>query len=333
MALWSNPDPVQVNWISQMRVDSDIVARVLPGSSIRAMRPIDVILGFTVALAWGLNFVVIGLGLKEVPPMTLATVRFGLVGIVGAMFVPRPQVSLTTLVSVGGAIGIGQFGVLFIAIDRGMPAGLAGVVIQMQVVLTLGLARLLLKEPLTVRQVLGCGVASLGLVVLAIGTRRATPVEAFVLTCIAAAAWALANLQLRRTPEVNGLSMIVWSSLVSPVPLLALALFLDGPSEVAIGLREIITPGGAAGVVYQSIIATVLGWGIWIQLMSRHSAASVTPFALLVPVVSLCSTAVILGEPITPLIAFGSLTIVSGMAISMTHERASLTPSPETVPP
>lgn len=87
------------------------------------MSPKDLLLALTVVLVWGVNFVVIKVGLHGVPPMLLGALRFALVAFPAVLFVPRPKIALKWLVAYGATISFGQFAFLFSAMYVGMPAG------------------------------------------------------------------------------------------------------------------------------------------------------------------------------------------------------------------
>ena len=86
----------------------------------------DGLLALLVVVVWGLNFVVIKLGLHNMPPLMLAGLRFMLVAFPAIFFVARPKIPFKLLLGYGLTISFGQFAFLFCAIKFGMPAG-AGV--------------------------------------------------------------------------------------------------------------------------------------------------------------------------------------------------------------
>src|SRR5918997_1667779 len=96
-----------------------------------------------VSVIWGINFVVIHVGLDSFPPLLFAALRFCLVAL-ALPFVPRPGVPVRYVIAVGVFLSAGQFGLLFLGMDRGMPAGLSSLVLQLQAAFTVGLAVLLL---------------------------------------------------------------------------------------------------------------------------------------------------------------------------------------------
>src|ERR1051326_4527653 len=132
----------------------------------RGLPPRDVALLVLVAAIWGFNFVPIRWALDEVPPFLLAAARFALAAVPLVAFVRRPALPVRYLVGYGLAIGTGQFGLLFLAIRLGFPAGLASLLIQVQVFFTIGLAAWITKDPVRPRQALGAGIAGLGVLLL-----------------------------------------------------------------------------------------------------------------------------------------------------------------------
>src|SRR4051812_5982269 len=119
----------------------------------------DTLLVLVVVTVWGLNFVAIRWGVDEVPPLLLTALRYVVAALPAIFFVKRPKVALALLVGYGFAVGVGQFGLLFAAIKFGMPAGLASLVLQLQVFFTIALAVLFLGERPRGAQLFGALVA------------------------------------------------------------------------------------------------------------------------------------------------------------------------------
>jgi O-acetylserine/cysteine efflux transporter len=110
------------------------------GIMITTMPRRHVILAFVVAVVWGVNFVVIHVGLRDFPPLLFAALRFTVVAFPAVLFVRRPAVPLRWVLGVGTFLSAGQFGLLFVAMDQGLPAGLASLVLQVQVLFTIAVA-------------------------------------------------------------------------------------------------------------------------------------------------------------------------------------------------
>lgn len=293
----------------------------------------DIALALLVVVAWGANFAVIKVGLAGVPPLLLAALRYAIVAASAVFFVRPPGIPVRYVVAYGLSVGVGQFGALFYAMDLGLPAGVASVVMQSQAVFTLLFAALALKERIRSVQGLGMFLALCGLAVIAMGGRSPggveTPLHAFLLALFGAACWGASNVIVRlaaqaklaaRAKEGKGepLSMtrlVVWSSMVPPLPLLLLSLLLDSPAEIAAAFTHLSTATVLA-VLYIAFVSTLFGFGAWSKLLGKYPASVVAPFSLLVPVTGLIIAQLALGERLAPAQWAGCLGVVGGLLVS-----------------
>ncbi len=261
----------------------------------------DLLRALAVVVIWGLNFVVMKIGLQGIGPMLLGALRFAAAALPFLLFVKFPKLPWRYVVAYGLAQGLGQFGFLFLGLQMGMTAGMASVVMQTQAFFTLLLAVPVLGERARWSQGLGLLVALGGLVLIATahgeGPGQMT-LAGFVLTLSAAFMWAVSNLVARlasRVADYDPFPFIVWSSVFPIVPFLGLALWMDGPSGVGAQLAGL---GWSAvlAVLFLAWLATLLAYTLWTQLLKRHPAGRVTPFSLLVPVVGLSAAWVFFDE-------------------------------------
>jgi O-acetylserine/cysteine efflux transporter len=278
------------------------------------------LIALLVTAIWGLSFVVIKLGVGTTPPLLLAALRFLFAAVPAVFFVPRPKTDWKNVVAYGLFLGVAQFGLLFAAIAFGMPASLASVVMQAQVFFTVLFAAFLMGERPGPHQVIGGLVAGFGLVLIAWPRMTGGGAIPFIMTVIAAACWGVANIVSKRAGRVDMLGYIVWSSLVAPLPLLGLSLWLDGPDQVLAALTR-IDRNTLAALAYLAYPTTVFAFGVWAYLLSRHPAATVTPFALFVPVAGILGSVLILGETVHPIEAVGGAIIVLGLAYNVFGQR------------
>ncbi|WP_088288443.1 EamA family transporter [Kineosporia sp. A_224] len=284
------------------------------------MSPRHVTAAVLVAVVWGVNFVVIHVGLASTPPLLLAALRFVLVAAACAWFVPRPDLSAPRLVALGLTLYVGQFGLLFTAMDLGLSPGLAAVVLQCQAVFTVLLAAVVLGERPSRPQVLGVVVASAGLVLIGVDRFRsaeigaASPALAFVLALAAGLSWACGNLVARASGATQGFGLVVWGSVVAAPVLLVAAAVQTGPSHLVAAVAGIDGPGVLA-LAYLTVLATVFGFGTWSMLMGRYPASLVAPFTMLVPPVGLLTAWLALGERVPALSLAGSALVVGGLLV------------------
>jgi O-acetylserine/cysteine efflux transporter len=208
-----------------------------------------------------------------------------------------------------------HFGLLFVAMDRGMPAGLASLVMQLQVVFTIGLGVVLLDERLRPLDLVGGAIALTGLGVIAAGRNSAVPLAAIALCVSAAASWAVGNLCTKRAQAPDPFALLVWSSLVPPVPLLCASLTLEGPTAITEALTT-LNVAGILALLYIVVVSTLVGFGLWAWLLRRHAISRVAPYTLLVPVVGIAAAWAALGERPEPGESAGAVLVLAGAAVT-----------------
>ncbi|QDQ11657.1 EamA family transporter [Streptomyces spectabilis] len=279
------------------------------------MRPLHICVAVLVAAIWGVNFVVIEIGLDHFPPLLFSALRFLVAALPAVFFVGRPKVAWKWLIGVGLSLGVAKFGLLFIGMDAGMPAGLSSLVLQIQAVFTALFAFAVLGEVPTRIRVVGMAVALTGIGVAAIDEGASGPLTAFGLTVAAAAAWGVSNVLTRKAAPPDALNFMVWVSTVPVLPLLALSLLFEGPSRDLDALGSLDWQGVAA-IVCVAWVATVFGFGTWGYLLRRYPASTVAPFTLLVPVFGMSSSALFLGEPVSGLQLCAAALLVGGVALT-----------------
>lgn len=278
----------------------------------------DRLLAALTAVLWGCNFLAIDATLQHFPPLFAGALRFAVLVLPVALLVPWPRVKLRWLIGYGLGFGTLQFAFLFIAMDTGMPTGLASLVLQASAPFTVLLGWLLLREKLSPWQIAGIVLAVAGM--CAIGWQRAEHAALLpvVLTVLGALSWAVGNLCLRQAQPDNPLHLTLWMCVVPPLPMLALSLVFEGPTAAwnsLVTIDDATAWLAVTGIAYTAILGTVVGAGIWSTLMRRNPASTVAPFSLLVPVVGLTLAFVVLGERPTPIEIAASAVVVTGVAL------------------
>jgi len=304
---------------------------MVAASDARRMKPAHISLAVLVAAVWGVNFTVIEIGLGHFPPLLFSALRFLVAAVPAVFFVGRPKVAWKWIVGVGLALGVAKFGLLFIGMDAGMPAGLSSLVLQIQAVFTAVAAFVLLGERPGRVKLCGMAVALAGVGLAAVDEGTAGPLGAFALVIAAAACWGLSNVLTRKASPPDPLNFMVWVSTVPVLPLLGLSLLTEGPSRDLDALRNLDLQG-AGVVVYVAWITTVFGFGAWGWLLHRHPASTVAPFSLLVPVFGMSSAALFLHEGVSPLRWAAAALLVGGVALTSRTPRvvqSADVPAPE----
>ncbi|MCW5653755.1 EamA family transporter [Hydrogenophaga sp.] len=271
------------------------------------------LLAFSVVFVWGTNFVVIRWGLDGLPPFLMVALRMALSAL-PALFLPRPTAPWRKLAAFGVLLGAGQFGLLYLAMRHDISPGMASLVLQSQVFFTIGLSLLLMGERVRGYQVAGLLLALAGLGLIAANVDATVTLLGMALVLTAAFFWACANLVVKSLGPVNMLHFTIWSSLFAVPPLLAISLWVEGPQAMLSGLQH-ANARVWASVVWQALGNTLFGYGAWNWLLSRHPAATVTPWALLVPVFGIGTSAITLGEALPAWKLGAAALVLGGLAI------------------
>ncbi len=288
----------------------------------------DIAAALAVVLIWGLNFVAMKLSLREFTPMQLGALRYLFAALPMVLLVRRPALAWRWVVLYGLVQGVGQFGLLFLALKLGMTAALASVLMQTQVFFTALLGLGLLGEKPT-RALLGglvfagAGLLCFGMNFITAGAAAGVTAIGFVLTLGAAALWGSTNILARHLqriqPGYDPLQFVVWSSLTPILPFAALS-WLTDPAQAGPQWAQASWQAWA-GAAYLGWFATVAAYGLWTWLLKRHPANQVAPLGLGVPVVGLLAGMWLLNESLSAWQMAGIACIGLALAYVMFSER------------
>ena len=280
----------------------------------------------------GLGFPAVKIGMSEAPPLFLTAMRFALSAIPAVFLIRKPNAPWSAILLYGLFIGVMQFGLLNSAIYLGFPSGLSSLVMQMQVFFTIFLAFVLLNVRPALMQIVGALVAFCGILVIGagraqVGAASGAGLVGFLMLLAAALSWGFGNLVAKSLKGVNMFAFTVWTGLISPVPLLVLSYFIEGGGAWH-ALAE-LKPAFVGSVVYMAFGATLTGFGILNWLLSRHPAAQVMPFALLIPIVGFLSGVILFQETLHTAEIIGAGLIFLGLSVNVFGNRvwAVLRPS------
>jgi O-acetylserine/cysteine efflux transporter len=275
------------------------------------------LLALAIVAVWGTNFVVIKLSLGAFPPFLFAALRYTFAFLPLVFFMPRPKVSWVNLCVYGLAVGVGQFGILYFAIDGRISPGLASLVIQTQVFFTIGFAMFFAKERLRTYQTLAVLVAMTGLGIIALHTDASTTFLGLALVVFTGFSWGVANTVSRRAGSINMLSYVVWASAFAIPPLFAISFLFEGGWEHMNSSITSAPVGAWAGVLWQSWANTIFGYSAWAWLLSKHPAAVVAPAPLLVPIFGMGAAAYFLAEPLPLWKILAAGLVIVGLVINL----------------
>jgi O-acetylserine/cysteine efflux transporter len=174
----------------------------------------------------------------------------------------------------------------------------------------------MLRERPNRRQLAGIIVGMTGLAIVVVGHSYTAPWLPVGILLVGSLSWSIGNVLTRKAGAASGLSLVVWSGLVVPIPALALALIVDTPAVVVdslvhISVLQVVT------TIYTAVLASLVGYGIWNTLLARYPTSAVVPFTLLVPVVGIVAAWLVVGEQPTVSELVGGAIMLSGLAIAV----------------
>ena len=278
-------------------------------------------LAIVVTVIWGANFTIIVFGLESLPPILFTAIRFWLVAIPGIFFFKRPAFNTVFLLYAAGTFVV-QFALLFSAMQIGASAGLSSLLLQIQVFFTMIFAALFIGERIVKFQVIGLAIACIGLLVIIAHLGGDMPLLAFVLIVFAAAGWGCGNVASTQIKNTNVFSLLVWGSLLAAIPLTGMSLLIEFDAWT-VQTFTAISARSAFAVFYVSVLATLVGYGIWAYLLQHNRASDVAQFTLLVPIFGMLASASILGETLTWWKILAGILIVAGLIVSRINVASS----------
>lgn len=271
-----------------------------------------VALAVLVAAVWGCNFIAIRWGLDAYPPLLLIALRFA-ISAAPVLLVPRPNIPWPRLLTLALFLFVLQFAFLFAGMELGMTPGMASILMQSQAFLTPAFAMIALGEKATARQVVGGAVSLAGLVLVATTVDATMTVIGFLMTLAAAASWAIGNVMQKSIGPVDRFALTLWLSLVPPIPALIASFFLEGGIVTAVlntGWRDV------GSLLYLAVVSTWFGYVAWGRLLSLYPMAAVSPYALLIPIFGMASSALVFGERFGPERLGGAALVMLGVAVA-----------------
>ena len=284
------------------------------------MHPQHIALAIAVAVIWGFNFVMIKAGLEELPPILLCALRFFFAALPAVFFIRRPSIAFGQVVVFGLVMFALQFTLLFLGMTAGTTAGLASLLLQVQVFFTILLAVMFLHEKPSVWQISGAIISFSGIVLVAANLGGDISALGMGLIIAAAASWGAGNLISKRLGKIDMLALVIWGSFVAWPPLLLVSFIFEQNFWDLESLSG-LTWRSAAAIGYNAYPVTLLGFAAWNWLMSHYPAAIVAPFSLLVPVFGFASSAWVVDESIDPWKIGAAALIIAGLGINLLATR------------
>nr|WP_299242313.1 EamA family transporter [uncultured Halomonas sp.] len=270
----------------------------------------DLLLGLVVIAIWALNIIVIKVGVADMPPLLLMTLRFMLVAVLVVPFTRINRNQLPWLLLLSVTFGGLHFPLLFIGLGQA-EAGTGALLVQMGTPFATLLAAAFLKERLDLRRWLGLIMSFAGIIVLAGGPSLPAPLPTTLLLA-SAFFWAVSNLLIKVAPHIPPFTLAGWIALFA-IPQVALGSWIFESNQLALLSRASWAGWGA--VFYTAVMSSILAYTLWYRLLQKHPVSRVVPLSLLMPVFAVLLGMWLLGDPLGINKLAGGIMVILGLAI------------------
>ena len=275
------------------------------------LSPVEILMALTVPLVWGMGFVFAKGAINHFPPILLMAFRFALTAAVLVWFVPIPKGSLKNLFLIAIVAAAIQYSLTFTGL-KGLEAGLAALIVQLEVPFLVILGAIVLKETPGFRKWIGIGISFFGVTAMSQQDELSGSMISVFMVVGGCFAWALGQIMVRRLKDIAGLQVTAWVAVFAAPQLFFMsAIFETGHFEVIANADPIVW----WAVLYLGLIMTCFGYFLWNTLIRRHDVGLVAPFLLLLPVFSVIGGTVFLGESLTVEKFYGGIVILTGVAV------------------
>jgi O-acetylserine/cysteine efflux transporter len=276
---------------------------------------------------WGVNFVVVKLGLDHMPPLFFVAMRFSLAALILLPFSGLPRTHLKRVIPLSFTLGVMHFTLIFTGMHY-LDAATTAIAVQLQVPFAAILAAIFFKESLHWRRITGMVIAFAGIVLIAGQPRFFANPWPLASVIAAAMVWSIANVQVKMLgDEIDAVQLNGWIAILAAPQLLIVSYAFEGdhwPALTDIGWA------GAFALLYQGVLVAAFSYWIWYNLMRRYPVNVVMPFMLLQPLIGAASGAFFRNEEISLAMVIGGIGILIGVAIIIIRRPAVIAPSTKT---
>ena len=278
-------------------------------------------------LLWSTGFIGVKYGVPYAPPFYFLAIRMAIAALllfIAISFLRKSQPITRSIIWPSTMIGLtlhgAYLGGCFFAVSRGMPAGVAALIVSLQPVLVSLFAAKYLNEPLNVRAVFGLILGLIGLVVVVLPRISTTGTNTISLVAIGASAIGLLGgtagtiLQKKYGGVIPTLAGTSIQYAATAVVLLTLALIFEKP--------EIQWTAKFVGALTWLVLALSFGAILLLFfLLSHGSAASVSSLYYLVPAATAIEAYFFFDEHISPVSLLGTLITVVGVWLVVSKQK------------
>jgi len=281
---------------------------------------------FAICLIWGSTWLLIKVGLEFLPPFLFAGIRFAVASVFLLFLVPvlharipRDAFSWGVMILLGIFQVTLVYGLTFWG-EQYISSGLTAVLSATFPFFVVIFAHVLTKtEFITRRKIIGIFCAFVGVIIIfwqSLGSGQASSSQLSLLGSLAivgsAASAGLGTVIAKKySSRIAPASNVMVQSMVGSVTLLVAGVVTER------GIPFEFSPTAIAAVLYLGVFGSALAYVGWYWLFTKTTATNSSLILLVTPVIALLLGWLILQEELEPVVAMGTLLILSGVYVTV----------------
>ncbi|MGB7296705.1 MAG: EamA family transporter [Candidatus Aminicenantales bacterium] len=281
------------------------------------------VIGFSlICLIWGTTFLVIKIGLEDLPPFLAVGLRFLMAGLVLSFYLllaqdrvalPKGRENLKFIISLTLLNYLVPYALVYWG-EQFISSGLTSVIFATLPLNIIFISTVLFRDKPSLWDVGGVVLGLAGIVVIfseAVFHHSGFHIQGMIAVYLCSLSQAAIAIILKR-------SRIPYQPLeVNLVPFLASGVLITGLSLVSEQGRDVqITWSAVLSVIYLSVFGTVLAFGIYLWLIPRIKLSLLSTYTYILPLIALLVGYLFLNETLSPLQLGGTCLVLGGITLT-----------------
>ncbi|MBL4800429.1 MAG: EamA family transporter [Emcibacter sp.] len=271
-----------------------------------------IIFAFIISIVWGINFVVMKIGLDHLSPFLFMALRFG---IVLALLFPWLRIvkgHMKLVVAVGLCLGGLHFSFVIIGLQLTENITSIVVIVQMHVPITLIMAHFFLKEKLSYWRGGGILVAFMGVLVISFDPAVMNERIAIIIIFTATIFYSTGAVLMRKLSNVGVFNTQAWTAIIGVPIFISLSLYTE-TGQIDQIMNVDLTGWGA--IFYTAVLSSLVGYGGMNFLLKHHPVTLIAPIFLSVPIFATAAAVIVFDEVLTTRFLVGGGLTLCGLGV------------------
>lgn len=271
-----------------------------------------VLFGFIVSIVWGVNFVVMKVGLEHLSPFLFVSFRFALVLALLFPWLRLVKGHMWLIISVGLCLGGLHFAFAIMGLELADNVTSIVIIVQLHVPLTLIMAHFFLKEKLSYWRGGGILVAFFGVLIITFDPEIVNERIAIIVIFMATILYSIGAILMRKLQNVGVFNTQAWTAIFGLPILLVLSLYTEtGQIDQILAMNWI----GWSTVFYTAVLSSVVGYGGMNFLLKHHPVTLIAPILLSTPIFATVAAVIVFDEVLTIRFLIGAGFTLLGLAV------------------